>query len=315
MRSILIALALVVSCAALAAAEIEISDCGAVIPSGEVGVLSRDLDCATVTKRCVVCDKRSCAPSSEACADIQECSTPGSLYCAFPAAVTLRRGATLDLAGHAIVGGPNCTAAVRCADGKGPCAVTSSTARGRLSGQSGVFVTGAARLEISNVDISDCEGSGIYSPVLAARVVASSVTVTDNGGSGISARDITATDLTAAANGDRGLDAQGRLRGSAITVADNASFGAISVKPVELDGFTATGNGAATAEGSGAGLWALRGGYMANSTLSGNVYQAAGGPIPMDILSGRPLRLVDSTCIKSGGNGSLTAGWGVCSGD
>jgi hypothetical protein len=298
-----------------AAAQIPITGCGTEIPPKQTGVLQNDLDCTGTPGRCRVCNDGGCSDSGPTCTSSAECTGPDEVGCAFPAGVTLGKGATLDMAGHAIVGHPGATA-IECPYARSRCKVTSSTGRGDVTGDICVRPGRNVRLAIENVDVHDCD-SGIESFDISAFVEATDVTSNRNAHDGIRARKIVANDVTASENGFRGLSAEaGPLIGRNVVVADNGSFGAVSYRPFTLDQLTATGNGPGTVVGDGGGLWGIKsGGKLTNSTLTGNVYQDEGGTIAMDILSaGRP-RTTSTTCDRSGGRRGLSNSWGVCTND
>lgn len=315
MRSAAAVALLVLALASPAAAVVSITTCGTEIPAGETGVLANSLDCTNVTGVCIECGENGCAPGSQVCTSQADCSGPDQTGCRFQPAVTIHKRGTLDMNGFFIDGGPNCTA-VNCRDMRGKCAITSSTGRGTIKGSHGcVVLAHKTKLTISNIDTYRC-GEGIVSNDISASIDATDVTVRESVGNGIRAATVRATNVTSWFNGGRGISAEaGKLTGTNVQVISNGGVGAVSSKAFKLTGFVATSNGFLTSEGDGAGLWALRGGKMSSSALSANVYHDASGEIPMDILSGGRLKFTDVTCERSGGNGGLLNGWGVCAGD
>ena len=297
-----------------ASALVTITECGTEIPPGETGVLANNLDCSSSTGFCLECGETGCGVGTQVCVAQSDCSAPNQAGCRHEPGVWIRKNATLDMQGHSIDSGPNCQA-VAC-DARAKCTIISSTARGLVTGANCIKLAHKTKLTVSDIDVYRCGGTGIDSADISARVTATSVVARENGGSGIRAAEIRGTSLYATGNAFRGLSAEnGKLQGSHIEVKFNGDFGAISSKPFKLDAFVASNNGETTSVGSGGGLWAYRGGKMSNSAVSGNTYNDESGELPMDILSGGRLRFTNVDCSRSGGNGGLLNGWGVCAGD
>ena len=177
---------------------VDVTTCGQVVPRRDVGTLTTDLDCSSVS----------------------------GAY-----AVELGDKATLELDGHTITG-----RTIFCQSGctvHGPGEVTGAqtgifvngarravTVSGGVSlhgNNEGIF-NGGSRLTLIDVDISNNSGSGIF--VMSRRVRGSNVVANDNGGAGLFAQQATVMidGLTANGNGFFGLNAKrARLFNSTLT--------------------------------------------------------------------------------------------------
>jgi hypothetical protein len=228
------------------------------------------------------------------------------LVCAGAAGVALDSHAALDLNGHTITVTDPGAAAVYCL--RDACTVTSSAGTpGELTGGlAGIFgypgesVAGAPpgrvrRIAVENVAIHDT-GVGVYAE--ESRVFLTDVDAS-NCGTGVSAGGVVAESLTANGNG-YGIELQRRLRGSNITLNNNAlGISGIDGAAVRAIGLNATGN----TEWGIAVFSSIR---LEDSDVRGNG--------SFDLGATRRPRLVNSLCDRSldlrgpsfGGN------WGVC---
>jgi hypothetical protein len=295
---------------------VDITTCGQIVPPGATGVLVADLTCPTPTLGCFECRPNGygCFQTGVACTTDADCGS-GDVKCATQAAIAIELKGTLDMNGHALVAPGQLAVVCR---SKGPCTVTSTTGRGDISGSDGGIGMGTGKLDVSNVDIHDNLGSGIYTPLAAVRLRLSSVTANANGGIGIRSSGLKATDVTANGNGQAGIEANGKVQGSNVVTNDNAWAGLIAQRGAKLTAFTATGNGSVGPNG-GAGLIVVRGAaHVSGATITGNTFDDGSGPVPLDLITVRKPKLA-GTCEHSASvdahTGDLGPTWGVCSGD
>ena len=275
---------------------VDITTCNQGVPAGEIGVLQNDLDCST-----------------------QPASTDG---------VWLENNATLDLAGHTIIGPPptppteiSLTAPVHCRlgafcamnesgvtcfPGRGRCTVTSSVGMGHVVGAGGI--RSDRNLLLSNVTVADGE-------VLAVEGSLRAMNVEVSGGMGIIADKVRAEQVTVDGCTEFGIYALRTIKGRNVTLTDNGLAGAKSRRMI-FDGLVVTGNGGRTGSSFLGG--GLNGGAckLKNATLSSNVadFPLGGGTAPVDILTTRRPRLIASTCDHSAMLSGLQIleSWGVC---
>lgn len=291
-----------------AAHAVDVSTCGTTVAAGDVGVLQSDLDC------------------------------PTSIF-----AVRLLARATLDLNGHALRGGDSTFATVLGVSHDDPAQPTGAgrgnftiVGPGEISGTTHPpFLTGTQACVLINggravvtsatgiVDVHDCV-IGIAGELFGSqrgRLTIDHASIHDAVGGGVSARTITATNVSVDDNGDIGMGAGGRLRlmdaeahgngigffaarsitGSDVTATSNSLNGVDSCGfgSVSLTNLVATDNAFA-----GACADHLR---LQDSTVTGNV--------TFDLYSIRLPVLVNTTCGTSAGVGSTSATWGVCDND
>jgi hypothetical protein len=277
----------------------DVTQCGQIVPAGEIGVLQGDLTCAKSTlsgfcaKSCLspgfVCDPQADKP----CTTVGDCSAPYN-ECA-KIALVLERRATLELGGFSIAGvvgdEPHFGVFSRYAcEVHGP-------------GEIAHFVIGAALTRAIATDLVVHDNTfGIVGNLRLTDVTA---TANDYGIQGVLRVD---GGVVANGNVNNGVLAT-RVRGQGLTANDNGSHGvSVSPRPFTLTGFTATGNG-------GAGILSFRGGVLIDSLLVGN----NGGGIGVDVGTERRPRLLGTTCGKSSQTFNLgfTWGppWGVCAND
>jgi hypothetical protein len=219
--------------------------------------------------------------------------------------------------GHAIVA-PDQVAVV-CRP-KGPCTITSTTGRGDISGSNIGIVMREGKLAVSHVDLHDNTGGGIYTPLLAARMTLTDVTANDNGGIGIRAEDVRASGVTANGNGQSGVEALNKVRGTNVVTSDNGWAGCIAARGVKLAGFTATGNGTAGLSNTGGGIIVAGGPtQLTSATVTGNTFRDGNDPIALDLITTRKPKLTATTCDHSASivreSNELGPPWGVCAGD
>ena len=288
---------------------VDVVTCGQVVPAGEIGVLTGDLDCSATSS----------------------------------SAVIVGVGATLDLKGYTLTGSPAAgsvpeppylpTAAVFCdcgpfryheardgsdvyRSGTTPCTVTSSTGTGVIRGNIGIVSERSlyaanlliqpgneginlgedGKLRLENVTLENGAGDGISGVGLHARaktITLSNVSVVGFDGIGILAS---------------------RVRGLQIVVNDNGLVG-MQAGNVKVFDLTANGNGALSDSGRGGGLY---GGKLKlfTSEVTGNLFDG----LPVDIFTWFRPKLFETTCGVSAyeentGDGPPYATWGVCSGD
>jgi hypothetical protein len=190
--------------------------------------------------------------------------------------VALAQDATIEMNGHAIL---NSGVGVHCTAGRcritGPGEIGSADVGVRLDGE----WPGRHVLYIDDVDVHDSANYGIYA---FARIIATNLSVSGT---------IANTFGVYAAE----------LRGTGISVTNNAGTGLGIGANARVIGLTATGNG-------GEGLFALGRIKVFDSTLTGN------GDI--DVLSPHRPRLRNTVCDHSGGReGNYELDWGVCAND
>ena len=289
-------------------AQVEVTECGQVVPARQTGVLMVDLDCPVEA---------------------------GS------AVVTLEERASLEMNGHTISGGWQGVQVLgRRGTIRGPGQIVAGDWEG--TGRRIVF---ERRLEINDVTVDGGAWEGIANRygnlgyllatnvtvnnvrdygVFVGKLKGSNLTANGNGFTGFNVARLKATDITANGNGHYGISA-GRIgrstnitaNGNArdgiwtnrgirscrnVTASGNGEAGVLSYKTSTMIGFTATGN-------AGPGYSShLAGVRLIDATLSGN--DTAGHGI--DILTARPPRLVNTVCDLSE-NSETGESWGVCS--
>lgn len=297
-------------------AQVPISTCGAVVPAKQVGTLQNDLDCGDIGGFCPVCTAKGCTVG-DACQVPADCTT--SQFCHPLPGVLLGKGARLDMNGHSIRAPGR--AGVQCGpfdDAKG-CVVFSSIDHGEIK-DSDVGIAGGLSLVVSDVEVQNCR-AGIQT---IGKLRATNVSSSGNNNFGFWGKDIIARNVSADDNLGFGFVAgteklgkpggmRGRIRGSDVTATGNGQAGVLSADPFTLVDLVATGNGFALGGPQSGGIVGLKGGTLADSTVTGNV----NGPAhdPLDIFTGRPPVLRDTTCGTSGQYPDPTVGWGVCSND
>jgi hypothetical protein len=292
-----------------AAAAVDITTCGTTVAAGDTGVLQADLDC------------------------------PTSLF-----AVRLLRRATLDLNGHAVRGSDSTGAVVMGVSREnpvdtdnpgrgdftivGPGEISGTTHPPLPTGTRSCILLNAGHARITSasgiVDIHHCNvgilGSAFMVPD-QGRLLVDHVAIHDAVQGGVTARTITAAQVSADDNGGIGIGAAGRLRltdaeahgnqigffagrsmtGSDVTATDNSLNGVDSCGfgSVKLSNLVATGNAFA-----GACADRLR---LEDSTVTGNT--------TFDVYSIRLPVLINTTCGTSAGVNSSSTSWGVCAND
>ena len=284
---------------ATAAAAVDVTTCGQVIPPGETGVLLADLDCSGL-------------PSGSD-------------------GIVLQRRSSLDLQGHTLIGPPPGDRAaavgcrfgeIRCREGRfgldcrgpaGRCRVFSSAGTGQITG-SGAGIDSDHDLLLENLAISSSASGAFAYPT--GKLVATNVSVTGAIGSGLSGLKMRLSNVASNDNAAFGILLHlgvrfGDVRGSDVTVNGNGLTG-IFGGTVRITRLSATGNGFTSPNVLGGGVWGkIR---LVDSVVTGNV---ANG-VPMDLLSGGRPRLVNTVCGHSVDIGSAEnplPSWGVCTGD
>ena len=264
------------------AADLLVTTCGTVVPSGAKGILQADLDCAA-------------APANQA-------------------AVVLQQKASLSLGGFTLTGAPD-GIAIRCSRNctvEGPGTITSAAPGGpgilRAACIRALLDAGdrprSQRLTIQNLTLGGC-GSGVVGDTgkLGAKLTVTDVVATGNDasfiGSSIRARNVTASNGTGAGF----LAPTGKMTGVDVH-ADNNDPDGIDVARVILTDSTAIGNTAF-------GVRALVGGAkLVRTTATGNGLR--------DVVSAKAPRVDALTCDTSARwippNG-IGAAWGVCTAD
>jgi len=203
-------LALILLLGVRVAIAVDVTECGQVIASGEVGQLRGDLEC---TRR------------------------PTWPY--YPAGVYLSPGAALELNGFAINGdgsgiGINCAGTRRCA----------VTGPGEIRGFESGVSCGGCRLLVRDTIFRE-NTNGIYMP-LSGRLVAERVRASDNAGTGIWALSLRGEDVEASRNGAAGLIAIYRLRLRGLDASHNVGPGIVAgPRRSHLEDSVAVGNDAA----------------------------------------------------------------------
>jgi len=187
---------------------------------------------------------------------------------------------------------------------RGRCAIIGP---GLISG-SAVAITGyRARVEVSGVTLSD--NLGMIDDT-GGTVSLTNVSASQASGLGIRAGKITVQNVTVDMN-DAGncIMSQSGVKGSDLTVS-HCHEGVSSLHgSVRLDHLVSVGNSV--------GVFAGGRVELSNSTVTGNYFPPTQG---LDVLSGRPPRLTNTSCDKSarwehlpGGGFGFGAPWGVCS--
>ncbi len=296
---------------------VDVTTCGQIVPPGETGVLVADLICPTPTLGCFECrpNGSGCFPTGATCTTDADCGE-GDVTCSRIAAVAIDLKGTLDMNGHAIVATGQFAVVCR---SKGPCTVTSTTGRGDISGSDGGILMRAGKLDVSNVDVHDNVGPGIYTPILSVRMRLTNVTANANGAMGIRADSLKASDVTANGNGQAGIETAGKVLGSNVVTNDNVWAGLNAGGGAKLTTFTATGNGIAGVPNGGGGLIVGGGAVkVSGATVTGNMFDDGTGSVPLDLITVRKPKF-SGTCDHSARvnrhTGDLGAPWGVCSGD
>ncbi|MGH7893057.1 MAG: hypothetical protein ACREQL_00220 [Candidatus Binatia bacterium] len=253
------------------AAALDVTACGQVVSSGDVGVLQADLACT--------------AP------------VPG---------IRLETGATLDLNGHALttVG----AAAVACEGRR--CVVTSTPSSGALSGSPAaacLTTVARTRLSIANVAVHDCgtciDGNVANLADQGANVRATNVTVERCSGSGIVARRLRATGIAVTDAGDSGIAVEGRVQGIGLVASRNGRNGVFARSVVLRD--------AVVDENAGIGIASTGGMKVTTAEILNNNRLLDG----IDVASTRRPRFVAVICGRSAQFGTAGTPWGICAGD
>jgi hypothetical protein len=256
---------------------LDVTTCNTIVPAGEVAVLQADLSCA------------------------------GAFV-----GVALGEGATLDLNGHAITGTftPDPPRAVECRGMR--CAIGSSSGVGRIGGGDfiaisiGLFTENKTRLRISDVELHDARsgirGAAFFAYPRRTKVRAERVVSRNHTEHGIWVAKLTATDVDASGNGGPGIAAD-KIRASDVTASDNGAAGLFGER-ISVAGLVANDNG-------DAGVRAVKA-SLRDATLLGN----DGLDLGVDVATVQRPRVVNTICGKSqvlGGVAGET--WGICSGD
>ena len=281
MRTALLALGLFMSTLITAhAADLVVSTCGTVVPSGDTGILEADLDC-------------SAAPATQP-------------------AVVLANRAALSLGGFTLTGAANGTA-VRCSRNctvQGPGTITSAPANSgaRAACIRALLDAGAPprsqRLKIENLSLTGC-GQGVLGDTgtLGAKLTVTGVVATGNDSSFVAAS-IRARDVTASNGSGAGFVVPtGKMIGINVHADDNDPAGVVAAR-VSLTDSTAIGNTAF-------GVQTLTGAAkLRRTTVTGSSL--------CDVLSARPPQVSELTCDTSARwippNG-IGESWGVCAND
>jgi len=186
-----------------AAQTVAISQCGAMVPVGQTGVLAGDLTCPTGSGT---------------------------------RAVTVEKNGTLDLAGHTLAGGDT---GVRCTS---HCTVVSTAAGGTIrdTGIAGIAVVEAkGRLNLSDVTLESNPSLAVLTDFLHGKVFGARVTLTANG-IGIQAKKVKLESLTASGNYRLAQVGKALLEASSVTGTIDT---AVSGRSVKLKYSSVTGSG------------------------------------------------------------------------
>jgi hypothetical protein len=170
------------------ATAVDVTECGQVIPSGQVAELKSDLGCAV-----------------------------GPTFPLSARGVRLQSGSTLQMNGFRI-SGDGTGAGVECLAGR--CTIEGP---GEIRGFFAGVNCGGCRVVARDVVVRENE-EGIYVP-LSGSLVADGVVANDNVGSGIWAQTIRGTDIEASRNGRNGVSANARLRIRRLEATANGQSG------------------------------------------------------------------------------------------
>jgi len=272
-----VAFAAFLATAPLPAFAVELTACGQSVPERERGILTTDLDCSSST----------------------------SVY-----PVWLSRKATLDMAGHTIIGSPS-IGTVRC---DGPCTIEGDGMI--VGGQYCVHATtetaGArSKLRIFGLTVSGCEVGVLAQNTLpGTNLVARELVSTGNTGNGIEAQFMKLRNVVSTDNGRYGLRCGfGKIVGRNVTVTGNglavpdSYAGVHGADRINLRGATVSDN-----SGAGVRSWD-RTAKLKDSTATGNS--------TIDIYTAERPKIVNTACGTSAQR--ITGGpgppWGVCEND
>jgi hypothetical protein len=215
-----------------AAYAVDISTCGQIIDAGQVGEVLADLDCTAFS------------------------NSP---------AVTLEPGSTLYLNGHAVAGGH---LGVLTDPGKKGGPLTRIQGPGEITGMTSCAIWTQNKLSVSDLDLhgNRCGIMTVYNYPLTLE----DVSITDNGGDGISFVDVLGN---------------GRVEGEGVTITGNAGDGILTTGKIRLVD-------AVVRDNAGAGLESL---LKAIRVLRGTIVHNQDD----DIVSFRRSKLFESTCTHS----------------
>lgn len=214
------------------AAAVDVTTCGQIVQSGEIGVLQADLDCATAPGFCFYFPADPQTETSVACTTDDECGGgfPNGLGFCNRIGVALDGRAELQLNGHTLGG-----AGVRC-DGRGRCSVSGP---GSIVAAQGFGILAKRNVRVTGVAVIDAAYAGIWS--LTGNVEAADAIVQNAPSMGIYAprgsvlvRD---SDVTV---GNIAVGAARTIKGSGV-YAHDSYFGVVAPR-ILLTGLEATGN-------------------------------------------------------------------------
>ena len=221
------------------------------------------------------------------------------LDCTGSSGIQLNDDATLDMNGHAIIGG---TWAVYCF---GDCTVVGP---GDISGATAYALWGyRGRAAITNVHF---DANPLHIDLPLHKVVLTDVTATNGGHLGgsfaIRTGKLFAHNVVVTGNLGAGIITSGSIRGNDVTVSSNGDVGISSLRSIKILRLTSTDN-------LGVGLYAGAGLRLTDSLLTGNMPLPAGA----DIISRRRPRLRGTTCgtSLSVAGSQLGPTWGTCTND
>jgi len=272
-----------------AAMALDVTSCGTTVPTGQVGELVADLDCADGPGHCADDPSVSCSSAGGAFVD---CPNSGCVKYG----VHLAPLAALNMNGHTISGGDY---GVLCRD----FGCTVDGGGGTIANQefSAIWLFGGGRLVVSHLTIHDTLRSAIVLAYFARRLVLRDITSYNNAGIGTTV-DIDATDVSLAGSPPGGCGLGAALQGGRVR-ATNVTASYVSARRLKARNLTVA---AVCADG-------IR--IDGKATL---LDSSITGAQQVDVLTGKKPRLVNTTCGTSAQllpDGSAGPTWGVCAGD